>query len=151
MTDKQVAVAFTDGADGKGCGVVLYKIADDGSMDGKVGYWGNNSMETERATRKAKASGEIDGEYLVTGKNTEGKDYKGTLDVKVSGDGYSFAWDTGSIFEGFGIRAEKYVAVGFGGKQCSFVGYDVESDGTLNGKWGSQGSTKYGTETARKN
>nr|HMT09872.1 hypothetical protein [Pyrinomonadaceae bacterium] len=75
---------------------------------------------------------------------------KGKLDVKKDGEGYSFKWSAGVELTGFGIRAGEFVAVGFGGKQCSFVGYDVQDDGTLAGKWGGQGSTKFGTETPKR-
>ena len=34
-----VGVAFSEGANGKGCGVVLYTIGSDGTLDGKAGYW----------------------------------------------------------------------------------------------------------------
>ncbi|MBX7054900.1 MAG: hypothetical protein K1X36_08085 [Pyrinomonadaceae bacterium] len=148
LMDGEVAVSYTDGPDGKGCGVVLYKIAADGSMNGKVGYWGTNTMETESAKRTSGT--DLEGSYDIEGKNPEGKSYKGKLDVKKEGEGYRFNWDAGSQFSGFGIRAGEFVAVGFGGKQCSFVGYDVKADGTLDGKWGGQGSTKFGTETAKR-
>ena len=147
MTDARVAVAYTDGANGKGCGVVLYKIGSDGALDGKIGYWGVNTMETEKATRTSGT--DLEGDYDITGKNPEGKEYKGKLKVKKDGDGFTFAWDAGNSFEGFGIRAGNYVAVGFGGAKCAFVGYDVQSDGTLDGRWGSQASKKFGTETAK--
>ena len=150
MTDNRVAVSFTDGNSGKGCGVVLYSIGSDGSLDGKVGYWGTNTMETEKGVRKTGSGSDLDGVYDITGKNPEGKEYKGTLTVIQSGDGYTFDWNTGNTLSGFGIRAGSYAAVGFGGKQCSFVGYDVQPDGTLQGKWGSQGSRSLGTETAKK-
>lgn len=148
MMDGEVAVSFTDGPNGKGCGVVLYKISSDGSMNGKVGYWGTNTMETESAKRTS--GSDLEGSYDIEGKNPEGKPYKGKLDVKKDGEGYAFNWSAGVDLSGFGIRAGDFVAVGFGGKQCSFVGYDVQNDGTLEGKWGGQGSTKFGTETAKR-
>ena len=148
MTDDRVAVSYTDGTDGKGCGVVLYKIGSDGSLDGKAGYWGVNKAESEKATRTSGT--DLEGKYDITGKNANGKDYKGTLDIKKDGEGFTFAWNAGSTFSGFGIRAGNYVAVGFGGKQCAFVGYDIQADGTLDGKWGGQGLTKFGTEVAKK-
>src|SRR5690348_12161623 len=43
QTGDNVGVAFAEGNNGKGCGVVLYTIGADGSLDGKAGYWGNNS------------------------------------------------------------------------------------------------------------
>lgn len=150
MTDNEVAVSYADGGSGKGCGVVLYKIGSDGSLDGKIGYWGNNSMETEKGVRTTGSGSALDGVYDITGKNPDGKDYKGKLTIIQSGEGYTFDWAAGSTFSGFGIRAGNFVAVGFGGKQCSFVGYDVEADGTLKGKWGSQATKKFGTEIAKK-
>lgn len=147
-TDDSVAVSYTDGPSGKGCGVILYKIGADGSLDGKSGYWGVNDAETEKATRTSGT--ELEGKYDITGKTPEGKDYKGTLDVKKDGEGYSFTWNTGSTLNGFGIKTGDKAAVGFGGKQCAFVAYDVKPDGTLDGKWGGQGSKKFGTEVAKK-
>ncbi|MEO6049861.1 MAG: hypothetical protein ABIP78_00825 [Pyrinomonadaceae bacterium] len=147
-SDSEVAVSFTDGASGKGCGVVLFTINKDNSLDGKIGYWGNNSMETEKATPKS--AGSLDGVYDIVGKNPDGKACKGKLIVIQSGDGYTFDWEAGTSFSGYGLRAGDYIAVGFGGKHCSFVGYDVQSDGTLKGKWGSQFARKFGTEIAKR-
>jgi hypothetical protein len=148
QTDNSAAVAFTEGENGTGCGVVLYKVGADGSLDGKAGYWGNNSSESEKATRTSGTG--IDGEYSITGKTPAGKDYKGTLSVKPVGSGYAFAWKTGTTLEGFGIKQGDKVAVGIGGKKCGFVAYDIASDGNLNGRWGGYGSTSVGTETAKK-
>ncbi|MFN0140493.1 MAG: hypothetical protein ACKVQW_10475 [Pyrinomonadaceae bacterium] len=148
MTDNAVAVSYTTGTNGKGCGVVLYKINSDGSLDGKSGYWGVNNAESEKATRTS--GGDLEGNYSISGTNTEGKDYKGTLVVTKMGQGYKFAWNAGNSFDGFGIRAGNLVAVGFGGKQCAFVGYDVRPDGTLDGKWGAETSQSLGTEVAKK-
>lgn len=148
QTDNNVAVAFTDGTDGTGCGVVLYKIAADGSLDGKAGYWGNNSSETETATRTRGT--DLEGDYSITGTNTGGGKYTGTLGVKKSGAGYALTWNTGSTLNGFGIRQGDKVSVGIGGGKCGFVAYTVSPDGTLEGKWGSATSTSVGTETAKK-
>lgn len=65
-----VAVAFTGGSNGKGCGVVSYQILADGTLDGTWGYWGVNESGTERA---APTSGSgVAGDYNVTGKNPNG-------------------------------------------------------------------------------
>ena len=143
-----VGVAFASGENGEGCGVVLYKIGADGTLDGKAGYWGNNSSETETAKR-TKGDG-LEGEYDVSGKNTGGQAYTGKLGVKKSGAGYTFSWNAGSTFEGFGIRQADTVAVGIGGNKCGFVSYELKPDGTLDGKWGGYGSQSVGTETAKK-
>ena len=148
LQESAVAVAFTDGKNGDGCGVVLYKVNSDGSLDGKVGYWGVNKMETEKAVRKSGT--DLEGEYEITGKNPDGQEYKGKLNVKKEGLGYAFNWSAPDTLEGFGIQAGNLVAVGFGGKQCSFVGYDIKPDGTLDGKWGFKTSKSLGTEVAKK-
>ena len=148
-TDDTVAVSFTEGADGQGCGVVLYKIGADGSLDGRSGYWGVNSSESEKAVRRSGT--DLAGLYDVTGKNPGGADYKGKLAVNKQGAGYSFQWDIGGTqFNGFGIQTGDKASIGFGGQQCGFVSYEIKPDGTLEGKWGGQGSTVVGTEVARK-
>jgi hypothetical protein len=143
-----VGVAFTEGTNGKGCGVVLYKIGADGSLDGKAGYWGVNTSESETATRTS--GSDLTGEYDIKGTNPDGKAYTGKLSVKSEGTGYTFKWKGANTFEGFGIKQDDTVAVGLGGKQCGFVSYVVKSDGALDGKWGGYGSTEVGTETAKK-
>lgn len=143
-----VAAAFTEGSDGTGCGVVLYQIKPDGSLDGKAGYWGVNRSETETATRTS--GSDLEGSYDVKGSTPEGKNYEGKLTVRKQGAGYDFTWNTGNTLRGFGIRGANMVAVGIGGSKCGFVGYDLQSDGSLQGKWGSPGSTEVGTEIAKK-
>lgn len=147
-SDDNVAVAFTEGSDGKGCGVVLYNIASDGSLEGKAGYWGVNKSELEKATRKSGT--ELEGTYDVVGSAPNGSEYKGKLSVNKAGVGYSFTWDTGTTTKGFGVRTGNKVAAGLGGKQCGFVSYEIKPDGTLDGKWGGQSSTSIGTEIAKK-
>jgi hypothetical protein len=148
LTNKTVAVAFAEGDSGEGCGVVLYEIAADGTLNGKAGYWGTNTSETETAKRTKGT--ELEGQYQVTGTNTAGQNYQGTLTVSKSGAGYTFSWNAGSTFEGFGVRRGNMVAVGFGGNKCGFVSYEVKPGGTLDGKWGGYGSKSVGTEVARK-
>ena len=143
-----VAVGFTDGKDGKGCGVVLYDINPDGSLSGKSGYWGVDSQERELAERTSGTG--LEGKYKISGTNPGGQEYTGTLDVSRSGSGYSFKWTAGDTFTGFGIRTGGDIAVGFGGNKCSFVSYDIGPDGALDGKWGSPGSNSVGTEKATK-
>ena len=142
-----VAVAFTTGENGKGCGVVDYDIIDDGaSLDGIWGYWGTDESGTEKAKRTIGAG--IIGEYDATGTNPDGKQYKVQIAVVPAGSGYKFAWSNNS--EGFGIRRGDNVAVGIGGTRCGFVSYQVKSDGSLDGVWGGYGSEKTGTEKATK-
>jgi len=143
---KIVAVAFANGADGKGCGVVDYDIADNGSLNGKWGYWGTNEAGTESATRTSGTG--LTGEYDATGKNPSGTSYKAKLTVEPAGNLYHFAWSNNT--DGVGIKRGDNVAVGIGGTRCGFVMYEVQPEGTLDGMWGGGGSDKTGTERATK-
>src|SRR4051812_38701445 len=51
-----IAAAFANGSDGKGCGVIDYDIAGDGSLNGKWGYSGLNDAGAETATRTSGSS-----------------------------------------------------------------------------------------------
>lgn len=140
-----VAVAFANGPNGKGCGVVDYEIAGDGALDGKWGYWGMNDMGTEKAAR-TNGSG-LAGDYDATGKNPDGKEYKAKLTVEPAGNLYRFVWSNNS--DGVGIKQGSNVAVGIGGARCGFVAYEIKAEG-LEGIWGGYGSDKTGTEKATK-
>src|ERR1051326_482079 len=97
---KVIAVAFANGSDGKGCGVVDYDIANDGSLSGKWGYWGVNDAGTESATRSSGTG--LNGEYDATGKNPNGKQYQAHLTVEPAGNLFHFAWSNNT--DGIGIK-----------------------------------------------
>lgn len=144
-----VAVAYTTGSDGNGCGTVIYKINADESIEGKWGSWGVNQSGTEKAVPKGKTT-ETMGTFDVEGTNPTGSIYKGKLDISRTNDEvYQFSWDVGEKYIGTGIKVGEYLAAGSGSKQCGFVIYKVK-DGKLDGKWGIPGSEKLGTETAFK-
>jgi hypothetical protein len=119
-----VAVAYANGSDGKGCGVIDYDIASDGSLSGKWGYWGVNDSGTESATRTSGSS--LVGEYDAMGKNPDGKQYKAHLIVEPAGNLYRFAWSNNT--DGIGIKRGDNIAVGIGGRRCGFVTYQVQTD-----------------------
>lgn len=141
-----VAVAFTGGSNGKGCGVVSYQILADGTLDGVWGYWGQDDSGTERAVHTS-GSG-VAGEYAATGKNPNGSAYKVTLSIAPKAGGYTFAWSNNS--SGFGVKQGNTLSVGIGGSRCAFVAYQIKPDGMLDGVWGGYGSDKTGTEKATK-
>ena len=141
-----VAVAFTEGNNGQGCGVVSYQILSGGTLDGRWGYWGKNESGTEQAERTS-GSG-VAGEYNVTGTNPNGSSYKGTMTAESRAAGYTFAWSNGAT--GFGVKQGETLSVGIGGSRCAFVAYEIKSGGVLEGIWGGYGSDKTGTEIATK-
>lgn len=141
-----VAVAFANGPNGKGCGVINYVIRGDGSLLGRWGNWGVDQAGNENATRKSGT--DLVGDYDATGKNPNGTNYKVSLTVEPAGNIYRFVWSNDT--DGVGIKRGNHVAVGIGGARCGFVAYQIKSDGTLDGVWGGYGSDQTGTETAKK-
>src|SRR5258706_2748005 len=112
-----VAVAFANGENGKGCGVVDYEIRSDGALDGKWGYWGTNEAGTGKTARTG-GSG-LEGDYDATGRNPDGKEYRAKLNVEPAGNLYRFVWSNNT--DGVGIKQGTNIAVGIGGKGWGFV------------------------------
>jgi hypothetical protein len=141
-----VAVSFTGGSNGEGCGVVIYQALAGGRLEGNWGYWGKNEMGTEQAVRTSGTG--LAGDYHATGKNPDGSGYKAQLSITPQAEGYQFAWSNNA--SGFGIKQGNTVSVGIGGPRCAFVAYEIKPNGVLDGVWGGYGSDKTGTEKATK-
>jgi hypothetical protein len=146
VNGKTVAVAWTSGSNGSGCGVVSYSILKDGALDGIWGMWGTSDAGYERATH-VRGTG-LAGSYKVDGQNPDESPYETTLTVTAAGRGYQFQW--GNEWSGWGIKQGNTVSVGFGGERCSWVAYEIKPNGALDGIWGSYGSQNVGTERAVK-
>ena len=144
-----VAATYAMSGDGNGCGVALYRIAPDGSLDGSIASWGEYTFGTEKAERVEGTT--FEGKYKVTGTTNDGKPYGGSLAVKKNGGGYQFTWNTGDKeFFGFGVWRGDRAAISFGGHHCYFAIYKVESARSLEGFWGSQRNVEFGTENAKR-
>ena len=104
------------------------------------------------STAPAMPAANIAGKYSVTGTNPNGTIYKGTLDVIQQGDVFQFRWNAGAQYDGVGIVNGDVAAVSFtsgeNGEGCGVVDYAIQSDGTLDGKWGYWGVNESGTERA---
>ena len=143
-----VGVSFARTGGGKGCGVVLYRLAPDGGLTGRIARWGEYMFGNEQATR-IDGTG-FEGKYDVKGSTASGEQYTGTLKISKNGDGYLFEWKVGKPFVAFGTWQGPVAAASFGGKQSSFMLFDVEPDGDMDGHWGGQKSLSFGTETAER-
>lgn len=142
------AASYANPGSGSGCGVVLYKIASDGSLNGRIVKWGEYKYGTEKATR-IEGTGFV-GKYTVTGTAPDGKQYSGTLKIAKDGGGYDFDWQTGKAQVGFGTWKGSVAVVSFGGHKCSFALFDVKSNGNMEGFWGGQKAVTFGTELAKR-
>lgn len=147
QSDATVAVSFTEEKDGKGCGVQLYKIGSNGSLNGKSAYWGLETNETELGVRVS--GSDLAGLYDVIGATPDGGKYTAKLTIAASGPGFTFEWaHPKATVLGRGVKKGDMVIAGLGRKQCSFVAYDVLPDGSLEGVWGGVGTSTLGTEKA---
>lgn len=150
-----VAVSYAATGGGKGCGVMVYRIASDGSMEGRVARWGEGKFGTIKATL-SEGQGFV-GKYSIIGRTADNVGFGGRMTIKKDGSGYDFEWvqnfersENDKIIVGFGIWKGSYAAVSFGGRQCSFALYDITSNGSLEGNWGGQKSVTFGKETAKR-
>ena len=94
----------------------------------------------------------IAGNYAITGTNPNGSAYRGALAVIEHGDVYQFHWTAGNQYDGVGVVNGDVVAVSFAvgsnGTGCGVVDYNIQSDGSLIGRWGYWGKDESGTENA---
>lgn len=151
------AVAASSAATGAGkeCGVMLVKIASDGSLDGKIAMWSQEKASVIKAVR-TEGRGFV-GEYSISGMLPDGvTGFAGTMAIAKDGQGYTIDWlqdyetQKDQAFVAFGIWKGSVAAGSFGGRQCGFVLYDVSSNGNLEGNWGGQRAVTFGTESAKR-
>jgi hypothetical protein len=118
------------------------------------------SSQSTRANTSSSASNKplpathanIAGKYAIVGTNPNGTIYRGALEVIEHGDVYQFRWNAGNQYDGVGVVNGDVVAVSFAngpdGTGCGVVDYNIESDGSLIGRWGFWGKDEAGTENA---
>ena len=112
----------------------------------------SSSSSSSSKNSSTTAPPNIAGKYNVAGTNPNGSTYKGALEVIPHGDVYQFRWSAGNQSDGVGVVNGDVVAVayasGANGKGCGVVDYNINGDGSLDGKWGYWGTDASGTETA---
>lgn len=151
------AASFAPTGAGKSCGVVLFKIASDGSLDAKMAYWGETKAASIKAAR-TEGRGFV-GKYSLTGTlPNDATPFTGEMTITKDGQGYAIDWnqDYETLSRGdervvaFGTWKGSVAAASFGGRHCSFALYDIQSNGNLEGNWGGQKAVTFGTETAKR-
>ncbi len=142
------AATYAGTGAGKGCGVMLYRIASDGSLEGRSVMWDESKYGTEKGVRTEGRN--FPGTYDMTGTSPDGKTYSGQLTITKDGEGYLFEWKLGKTRLGFGTQEGSYAAVSFGGRHCSFVLYRIMGSSGLDGTTGSQARVTFGTESVKR-
>jgi hypothetical protein len=130
MSGNSVAVAAGDK-----CGVVLYEIKRNNTMDG-IWMDGGGIQGTEELEPNASGSSEnISGSYVIDGYNPDSSRYGGTAGLTPLGSIYSMHWETGggaSNYYGIAIPQGKQLAVSYGGDHCTVYFVQIQPDGSLN-------------------
>lgn len=128
-------------------GFVLYTIVDDSVLQGVWGLSGNPEGQGEEYAHggsvKAKTS-----RFHAVGKNPDGSNYTGTLDVSHEGDVYQFVWRVNDdVYYGDGLRVGNKIVVGWGGAADNFGAiHYVFSGNAAKGRFILHGSTEIGIE-----
>lgn len=139
---------------GKTFGVVLYKIHDDGTLDGRWTIPGANEAEGTEVASGGKP-GQLEGSYRITGTNPGGKGgYTGELTIRKTGDTYQLKWTIpGSRpYYGVGLKVgdSLHVGWGVGSETYAVISYDFKNGGA-EGVWTVGGSRKTAKEDLSKN
>jgi hypothetical protein len=147
LAGNQLVVSYGEAV----CGVAAYQREGAGTMQGIWATPNSTAFGHETATPSASGGTSLAGDYVVSGKNTDGTPYKGALFIGDQGEEHklSFGWRTGQDSRGFGFTHQGVVAASFGASTCGLVAYTLGADGSLDGRW-SMFKGGFGTEQARK-
>lgn len=136
------------GIDAQTYGVALYRIQDDGTLEGK---WTLAGAEGEVGSEIATGgrSGELEGEYEITSTDPgpEGLQFTGTLNIQRSRDTYQVTWNVDNqTYRGVGLRVDDWLIVGWGQGDGLAVS-EYEFDGNkATARWALSGSRELGME-----
>lgn len=109
----------------------------------------NSTVRTpERST-----NGDLGGSYAVKGIGPDGSTYQGEVIVTKRDAVYQMSWKVGrESYDGVAVQDGNTLAAayttGASGKGCGAVIYKINSDNSLDGKWGEWGVNSTGTEKA---
>jgi hypothetical protein len=138
-----VSVGWGDPA----CGIVSYRLLDNDTLLGFSGQYGKDAIGAELLTR-AEKTGELSGDYAVTGVDVNNTGYTGTASITQNNDIYLVNWTVGDqTVQGVGARIDDVLSVATGGEKCAFIAYQIDANKTLDGVYGNAASVKLGSET----
>jgi hypothetical protein len=128
-------------------GVVVYRVERKGGKATLAGKWtatGSEGLGTENLDGPTSLNGRY---TIISASSTTGSSYSGVVDIRPTGDTYSFNWKlSNESYAGIGILKGDVLAVGWGsGASVGVVAYEVGKD-RLNGVWATPTGTKLGIE-----
>ncbi len=129
-------------------GVALYRIQDDGTLDGK---WTLSNAQGEVGTELATGgrSGQLAGSYEIrsTDPGEEDSSFTGELTITESRDIYQVTWNVDDqTYRGIGLRVDDWLVVGWGtGANLAVLDYEFKGN-EATARWARTGSRELGME-----
>lgn len=103
--------------------------------------------EPAAAVNSSRGEVNLVGRYNVDGTNPDASAYRGLLDITQDGEIYKLNWTIAFVdFTGSAIYENDVLSVGWGHETCTVVSYQINEDGSLDGKWFLIGEEGFGTE-----
>lgn len=132
---------FAGGSMEQGYGIALYKINQDGTLDGK---WVTSSsrglVDWERAVNGT--PGKLEGSYEISGFSTKsGRNYQGKLDIRQLGETYQVTWLGKTEYQGIGLRMGDWLFACWGEGKTYSHAYKIQGNRA-------QGYWAYGEQSA---
>jgi hypothetical protein len=132
----------------KGSWVVPITVALISAISAILVAW-ISKLNFDPPSSQSSASDSIVGSYKIVGNNPKQGSYGGTLDITKSGSAYQLVWNAGEQPAiGIGILSGNTLAVGWGSRKCAVVSYQLQPDGSLDGKSAALGQEELGLELA---
>jgi hypothetical protein len=99
----------------------------------------------------AVATAQVPGDYVVDGRDFDGKAYTGKLKIAAAGSVFRLTYSEGGTLRGMGIQRGNQLFTAWGpNNKCTVSALEVKADGNLEGPWADLGNTALGTESLRK-
>ena len=118
-------------------------------MDGrKVAWMAGLALWAACASAQAQ---NLPGDYMVEGRDFNGKAYTGKLKIAAAGPVFRLTYSEGGTLRGMGIQRGNQLFTAWGpNNKCTVSALEVKSDGNLEGPWADLGHTVLGTEALKK-
>jgi len=130
-------------------GVVIYQIGDDGTLEGQWTNFVANGIGTEQAQRTG--DGSLEGTYQLTGRNADGTEYTGSLDIRRTGEVFHLAWGgKAGTATGVGIQIDKLLVVGYGVGGSGVIDWEFTEKNTATGRWTTEEADRIAVENLRR-
>ena len=135
---------FAGSGSGDTYGITVYKIGNDGTLDGKWTTPPNQGViDSERAVNGI--PGQLEGSYQIGGTSLKSGNYQGELNIRQSNDIYRLFWSVGTQYQGIGLRVDDWLVTTWGIGNVYILYYEIEAR-QANGRWAASSQSVIGKE-----